>query len=159
MSKNYFKAWVYSLLLGSIITGCGKKNEVPEDLLSESQMISLMLDIYVAEGKINKALPKRDSAEMVFALYENKIFEKHSISDSSYKRSLKYYYDHPDLLLPIFETVLDSLNSWDKQFDELAKRKGEEEQAKQDSLTSASRKRISIDAADQEDESNENEEE
>lgn len=92
--------------------------KTPEGILKQHEMVPILLEVYLAEGQINELRIKRDSAMMMFEVYEQKIFEKYHVSDSTYKASLVYYYDHPDQLESIYETVLDSLNLMEKKLEE-----------------------------------------
>ena len=103
--------------MASALIGCGDEG-VPEGILSEQEMIPIILDVYLAEGKVNELRVKRDSALAIFEVYETKILEKYDLTDSVYSNSLRYYYDHPLKLESIYETVLDSLNLMEKRLDE-----------------------------------------
>ena len=37
------------------------------------------------------------------------MYEKHGITEASFKRSFKFYNGEPELFIPIYEKVLDSL--------------------------------------------------
>ncbi len=146
MISNSFLKQIQRLLLVSFIatyvSGCYGE-EVPEGILSEEDMIPIMLDIYLAEGKVNELRVKRDSALAIFDVYEIKILEKYELTDSVYTNSLRYYYDNPLKLESIYETVLDSLNLMEKRLDEI--KEGEVEKEKgQDSVSIQPKKVVDI---------------
>ncbi|MEO0554597.1 MAG: DUF4296 domain-containing protein [Bacteroidota bacterium] len=146
MISNSFLKQIQRLLLVSFIAtyvgGCDGE-EVPEGILSEEDMIPIMLDIYLAEGKVNELRVKRDSALAIFDVYEIKILEKYELTDSVYTNSLRYYYDNPLKLESIYETVLDSLNLMEKRLDEI--KEGEVEKEKgQDSVSIQPKKVVDI---------------
>ncbi len=116
------------LLLITMFMACSSEG-VPEGVLTQDQMVPIFLDVYLAEGKVNNLKVKRDSSLALFEIYEQLIFEKHNVSDSIYRLSMSYYYDHPDQLEMIYETVLDSLNLLEKRLEE---KKEEEEKLKED---------------------------
>lgn len=122
MISNSFFRHIRQVLLfflwAVVISSCGGE-ELPEGILSEKDMISIMLDIYLAEGKVNELRVKRDSALVIFDEYERMILGKYELTDSVYTNSLRYYYDHPLKLESIYETVLDSLNLMEKRLDEI----------------------------------------
>tara|TARA_A100000171_G_C2115718_1_gene137680 strand:+ start:154 stop:498 length:345 start_codon:yes stop_codon:yes gene_type:complete len=89
---------------------CGSKEELPEGLLSESEMIDIMVDIRVAEGKVTHLLLPADSAKKVFKILEKRIFEEHNVDTVAYKKSYQYYLLHPEKASVIFSTTLDSLS-------------------------------------------------
>lgn len=117
------------LMLIMMFMACSSE-DVPEGVLTRDQMVPIFLDVYLAEGKVNNLKVKRDSSLALFEIYEQLIFEKHNVSDSIYRLSMSYYYDHPDQLEMIYETVLDSLNLLEKRLEE---KKEEEEKLKEDS--------------------------
>ena len=146
MISNSFLKQIQRLLLVSFIatyvSGCDGE-EVPEGILSEEDMIPIMLDIYLAEGKVNELRVKRDTAKAILEEYEKKIHEKYELTDSVYTNSLRYYYDNPLKLESIYETVLDSLNLMEKRLDEI--KEGEVEKEKgQDSVSIQPKKVVDI---------------
>lgn len=108
---------------------CSSEKEAG-NILKQDQMVSVLLEVYLAESRVNEFRVKRDSSMAIFQVYEQKIFEKFKISDSVYRASLAYYYDHPDELESIYETLLDSLNLMEKKIQE--KKKGEEKDGDQE---------------------------
>ncbi|TRX49854.1 DUF4296 domain-containing protein [Fulvivirga sp. M361] len=120
---------VVKVLTGLILLpffSCNSK-KIPEGMLTQEQMVPILLDVYIGESRVNEFKVKRDSAMILFHAYEQKIFEKYEISDSVYRMSVAYYYDHPDELESIYETLLDSLNLMEKRLEEKNKEKEEEE--------------------------------
>jgi len=107
----------FCLICFVYLTGC--ENERPEGVLSEGQMSQILLDVYLGEGKVSGLNVKRDSSLALYEVYEKKIFEKHQVDREQYKKSLSYYYDHPEILEKIYESVLDSLNIKDQHLKEL----------------------------------------
>ncbi len=135
INKIYSKSLSFIVVSLAFLTlfSCSK-DDSREGVLTQEQMVPIFLDIYIAEGKVNELHVKRDSALRIFEAYEQHIFDEHGISDSVYTHSLQYYYDHPDELEKIYETVLDSLNLMEKRLDESK----EEEEKNEDSPKSDS---------------------
>ena len=121
MSKT---KWFFVALLYSVLVGCSS-DDLPEGVLKEKEMVPILLDVYLAEGKVNELRVKRDSALILFEVYETKILEKYDLTDSAYTQSISYYYEHPIKLERIYETVLDSLNLLEKRLDESKESKGD----------------------------------
>lgn len=120
MNTNNFRTWArrWLIVFGLLMwVSCGGE-EVPEGILSEDEMVPILLEVYVAEGKVNELRVKRDSALVVFEEYETRILDKYALTDSLYTNSLRYYFEHPLKLESIYETVLDSLNLMEKRLDE-----------------------------------------
>lgn len=88
---------------------CGE-NEKEETLLTQSQMVKALTEIYLSEQKVNRFGLARDSAEQIFESFKPVIFEKIGTSDSIFKRSFDYYMDHPKEMEMIYTAVVDSLS-------------------------------------------------
>lgn len=98
------------VILACILLSACSSNERPEGILSEEEMIPILLDVYLGEGRLSSMNLKRDSALKVFEVLEGRVFEKYNTTDSIYRTSIVYYYDHPKEMEKIYEVVLDSLN-------------------------------------------------
>lgn len=98
------------LLFCLVLVGCGKNNDVPEDIVPKEQLVPLMLDIYLAEVKLSNLRIVRDTAVSIFETYEGYLFEKHNIGKEQYMNSMTYYYDNTTELELIYEALLDSLS-------------------------------------------------
>ncbi|MFT6828923.1 MAG: hypothetical protein ACJAZV_002217 [Roseivirga sp.] len=101
---------VFLLAVSFFVFSCGEKEEIPEWLLSETQMVELLVDFRVAEGKVENLNIKNDSSALLFKILERKLFEEHQIDTTIYKNSYQYYILHPEKAVGIFDAVLDSLN-------------------------------------------------
>ncbi|MGW8121107.1 DUF4296 domain-containing protein [Roseivirga echinicomitans] len=101
---------LFLLAVSCLFFTCGSNEQVPEGLLTESQMVKLLVDIRVAEGKVTHLLLTPDSAQKVFNILERRIFEEHGIDTTAYKSSYQYYLLHPKLGGSIFTAAMDSLN-------------------------------------------------
>lgn len=72
-----------------------------------------MADIQLVEAAKTQNPYRRDWSEVTIQESYNEIFEKHGTSDSIFRKSFAYYQTRLDLLMPIYEEVLDSLNARD----------------------------------------------
>jgi hypothetical protein len=99
------------LLVGMflLLLDCTPQDEAPAGTLSKEQMVKVLVEIYVSEEKVNRLTLPRDSALAVFERMEDKIFQKTGVTDSTFEKSLNYYFEHPDQLQEIYTTVVDSL--------------------------------------------------
>lgn len=111
--------YIIILSLCILSASCGKKEEErPADILTKDQMVSILQDIYLTESKISKLSVRFDSSKVIFGLLENDIYKDHGIGDSTYQKSVKYYYNHPDDLLKVYEMLVDSLALKEQSFQE-----------------------------------------
>ena len=108
------------LLLGIItFTSCNRDRtltERPSQLLSQQEMVSFLIDLHLAEAKMNYIkVGKTDSLEMIFRNYEKYLMNQHGFTDSVYLLSYEYYLDHMELMDEIYSDVVDSLSVMNSQ--------------------------------------------
>lgn len=102
--KKFFLLMVFAFSLG-----CQAKDELPEDILSHQEMVQLLIDVRITEGKINAVTQFKRYEYELYSILEKEIFEKHKVDSSAYVRSHNYYLSHPELYLAITDEVIDSL--------------------------------------------------
>lgn len=73
-------------------------------------MANILIDIHLAEGKVEEMRLQQDTAKIYFDYFEQEIFDKHGVDPDNYKESLKYHIDNIKTLDQIYAIVLDSLN-------------------------------------------------
>lgn len=86
------------------------KNEERVQKLSQNEMVRILSQIYIAEEKVNRLGLPRDSAEFVFDKMKDRVFKEFSTTDSAFKASLDYYWNHPDEMETTYSALVDSLN-------------------------------------------------
>ena len=88
---------------------CKQKEVPPPDLLSEEEMVQLLMDVYIAEQKVNRLGISQDSASMVFEVVKKDIFSAAKTKEPIFEKSFDYYFAHPDEMERIYTAVVDSL--------------------------------------------------
>ena len=106
---------LFTVLISIVtLTRCAQDSsltEPPTQLLSKQQMVSFLIDLHLAEAKMNYTeVRQADSTEILFRNYEKYLMEEHGFTDSVYLESYAYYLDHMELMDEIYEEVVDSLN-------------------------------------------------
>lgn len=99
------------LIIGQV--SCGDSNR-PEGLLSEDQMVQVMVDIHMAEGLAGSLPVSYDSSKKLYPMFESRVFEKHQVEDSVYRESLQYYLRDAKKMEELYGRVVDSLNVKEK---------------------------------------------
>lgn len=101
-----FLVWLF--LLASLFS-CSKegKEEAP---LTRDQMVSLMMDVYLAEARTTLLPIHRDSAYRLFLPYQDSLLRRHGIADSTLKKAYGYYLRHPAAFESIYDAIIDSLS-------------------------------------------------
>jgi len=87
-----------------------KKAGRPDDVLSQEELADLMVEFYLAEGKINSLGIQRDSAMKLFLPFEQSVMTKKKVSDETLSRTYKYYLDHPLEFEKVYDAVIDTLS-------------------------------------------------
>jgi hypothetical protein len=87
-----------------------KKAGRPDDVLSQEELADLMVEFYLAEGKINSLGIQRDSAMKLFLPFEQSVMTKKKVSDETLSRTYKYYLDHPLEFEKVYDAIIDTLS-------------------------------------------------
>lgn len=111
--KISFKRGIYQFIFSGaviifLISSCEPKSDVR--VLSEEEMVSVLMELYVTESKISRVSISNDSIKKIFPQFEAKILEKLNVSDSTFHRSMEYYLSNPKQLEHIYTALVDSLN-------------------------------------------------
>lgn len=102
---------VFLILIICLFTFCSKrKAENPKGLYTMEQVAVFLKDLYMLEQKVKQLNLPEDSAKVIFAHYEIKLFEEHSMTDSLYRKSFEYYMEEIKGLTKIYEIIADSLS-------------------------------------------------
>ena len=107
------KKLVIVLFLVTLVA-CGPKKDInmPEHLLTEQEMISIMTDVQILESDLNdRKASGKDIGDMPRAYYDQ-LFVHYDITDSIFSQNLKYYTQHPDILERILDSVVNRL-TWE----------------------------------------------
>ena len=89
-----------------ILVSCSQRIKVPDNVLSPEKMEKVMFDLMQADEFLNLKRSDsvaRDSFSQV-NLYQS-VFALHETNKEEFKRSLRFYEEHPKLM----KTVLDSI--------------------------------------------------
>ena len=96
------------------VTSCYHENKpqvnIPDTLLSKNEMVSILTDIYVAEGTIAYHKTKKELTQEMSTRYYKQIFQKHNINHRILKDNLRYYNSTPEIMEDIMENVLARLS-------------------------------------------------
>ncbi|MDP6907896.1 MAG: DUF4296 domain-containing protein [Flavobacteriales bacterium] len=103
MKRVYLLFGVGCLLLSSCED---KEPKTPDYLLSEEQMVSVIMDMHLIETANNLKLIPSDS---VYQADFSSIFSTHEVSKEAYDSSLFYYVTETDRMDKIYDKVLEDL--------------------------------------------------
>lgn len=107
---NKFKAARYCVLfLALLLVACAREQQTPPGILSKTDVARVLAEVYVTEEKVSRLSLEYDSASEVFFLMRDNISRKTGVPDSLFRKSLKYYSQHPRDIQEIYAIVVDSL--------------------------------------------------
>lgn len=94
-----------------IISGCqDKSGKLPENILSETEMVDILTDAYIAEASMPLLKKKGyDTYQATPKIYEH-ILKKHHTSKSIFDKSYTYYDSDFEKMKQIIEKVITNLN-------------------------------------------------
>ena len=106
----------------AIAYGCKDKGFVPDHLLTEQEMTTIMTDVQIIEADINrqKTLERdrdpNDTSQVVpkdyVAIsrdYYAQLFEHYGITDTIFTQNMRYYTERPETLEKIMDSVMQRL--------------------------------------------------
>jgi hypothetical protein len=104
---------VITRLLLVLLISC--KYEQPTGILSEKEMVHVLMEIYIDEEKISLAYIPYDSVTRISPLIRQRVLGRLNLSDSVFKASMDYYMAHPKVLDRIYAALIDSLSFREQQ--------------------------------------------
>ncbi len=99
--------WIL-VMIGLISFSCAQDKR-PEGVLSPEEMSKIMVELYLAEARLNTRSIMRDSATRLFRPFEERFLREQGLADSTLNNSYQYYFDHADELEKIYDSVIDTL--------------------------------------------------
>jgi hypothetical protein len=102
--KRILTPLIFLFFLGS----CGQ-NSAPSGILSEDEMVNILIDIQLTEGKVSALPIPYDSSQVLYSLLEKEIFSKHEVEDSVFTKSMLFYLEDASKMDRIYGRVIDSL--------------------------------------------------
>ena len=99
-----------SFILICLFFSCNKPyNEKPKDLLSKSEMVDIMVDLYINQQMINAVPVQSGTPTLNLANDAVYIFDKHETTVKIFEDSYKYYFTDPKTYNKILDNVKDDL--------------------------------------------------
>ena len=97
---------LFGLLLISLFA-CTNKPRIPENVLPEAKMRTVLWDIMRADEWVVHEQNQDSTVDRYkrsMELYQ-KVFQINGITDSQFKTSFRYYQSRPELLKPLFDSL------------------------------------------------------
>ena len=100
----------FTLLIIFLSTSCQKTKNKTKGILTKQELTTFLVDVYLAEARIDNLLITRDSAIKIFIPFEERLQKKYHLADSTLKKTYQYYLDHPKEMEAVYDAVIDSLS-------------------------------------------------
>ncbi|HLZ16669.1 MAG TPA: DUF4296 domain-containing protein [Cyclobacteriaceae bacterium] len=100
------KLWIIFLFIGMVSCHPDKK---PEGILTQPQLSALLVEIYLAEARVDQVPVTKDSSIRFYLPFEEKLLKRKGITDSLLKKTYTYYLAHPKELEQVYDAVIDTL--------------------------------------------------
>lgn len=108
--QDKMKKIIFFISTAFIISSCMEKEiNIPENVLKQNEMSSILTDIHIAQSAVNNKIVT-DSMNYTFNDYLNYILKQRKIKKEDFLSSLKFYSEHPDILQEVYDSVLTSLS-------------------------------------------------
>ncbi len=95
-------------LFSIILVSCGQDG-TPSGVLSEDEMVNVLIDIQLTEGMVSALPIPYDSSQVLYSLMEKDLFIKHGVEDSIFFKSMIFYLEDAGKMDKIYSRVIDSL--------------------------------------------------
>jgi uncharacterized protein DUF4296 len=101
------------LLVLAFLFSCSNKDKVPSGIIPREQMSSILWDMVQAD-QYSDVYMLKDSLHtnvktQTMQLYL-KVFQLHKVSLEEFRKSMRFYLEHPDLTRSLFDTVINKGN-------------------------------------------------
>lgn len=104
--KNFALLMALCLFLWSCNEG---EETAPNEVLPQEQMVGIIIDLHIAEAKLNEVKGDIKDRMVIFNAYADNIYEKHGTDSLHYKLSHDYYMERLSVMKDIYQKVSDSL--------------------------------------------------
>jgi len=116
--KTKFSLYIFMLIC---LFACQKRPvKIPEKVLNQNEMTSLLTDLHLAQSALS-SIPLSDTiANPHDTIHSPKsysmddyilfILKQHDIDTATFKRSIKFYGERPELLEEVYDSVITNLN-------------------------------------------------
>ncbi|MFW5975068.1 MAG: DUF4296 domain-containing protein [Bacteroidota bacterium] len=111
------------MMVFSIFSCSEKEKERPEVVLSESEMVEVMVDVHLAEAVLTRKRGENQEVEDLSDKYYDEVFDKHNITKKQFDTSFSYYQQNLSNLQRIYEQVITELNKMQRERELLRKKK------------------------------------
>jgi hypothetical protein len=109
-TEKMTRAGLICMLIILVLTSGCQQEKTPPGVLSKEEYAEYLVNIYVAEAKLNTYAITPDSAMKLFQPYERSLQQKFGKPDSVIQKTYQWYLAHPQEWELVYTAVIDTLN-------------------------------------------------
>lgn len=113
MPRHHFPFSIF--LLTALLFGCKGSADSTTEILPQKQVVSIMVDMHLAETAANMKLTETDSLRPSYKQLCDAIFEKHGTSRAVFDSTLYYLSFQPKEMNTVYDLVLERLSEMDAE--------------------------------------------
>jgi len=98
------------LLLFFACSPSSEKDKIPEDILPQEKMVSILTDMHIAETMARNTIHLGDTNVQKVINYYAVIYKKNNITEETFKKSFDYYIQHPLLLDSVYSDIITKIS-------------------------------------------------
>lgn len=112
------KVYLHLILLAFVAYSCGEKwIEKPKNLLSEKDMVEILVDIHISNSMFNsRGYSPNDSIKLTSRDFYYSTLRSHEVSDTLFEKSLLYYASYAKQYERMYAKVSDKLKLMNQEY-------------------------------------------
>ncbi len=87
-----------------------ENEKMPNDILHQDKMVSIMAEMHIAETMARNTIHLGDTNVQTVINYYNFIYKKNHVTEETFKKSYDYYMMHPVLLDSVYSEIITKFN-------------------------------------------------
>lgn len=101
----------FTLIFAMIVAvaACNQPTELPKGLLPEEQMVQVLVELHLAEARVELIQIPQDSIRPLLKQRYSEIFTQLEIDTAKFNSTFEYYEKHPKKMDLLYEKVVDNL--------------------------------------------------
>ncbi len=93
-----------------LLLSCNSNQDVPEGILADSTMKSIIVDLSIVDASFNMSLSSFTAPKFKSELFYEEVMKQHKTSREEFNRSMKFYAQNTKRLQKIYEDALIDLS-------------------------------------------------